>query len=240
MGDSELLGSAPIDLEWRTGPSVIIPFHGDCQHRIRACEWLIDRLSDRHPEWQVVLGMGGKPWCKAAAIADGLTRADGDILIIHDADVWCDNLAEAVDALVFGASWVIPHRLVHRLSENTTDRVLAGAEPTDFPLLDEPAYEGWPGGGVSVLWRHTYHAAPMDPRFTGWGQEDASWAMCLDTLSGPHDRLNADLYHLWHPPQDRTTRRVGNVASEALWRRYRRASRRPDRMAELVAEGRTP
>ncbi len=218
--------------------SVVVPWHPSDVHRERAWRWVRARYAAAHPAWEVVEGVGGVPWCKAAAVADGLTRASGDVLVVADADVWSDNLATAVAVLAAGVPWVIPHRLVHRLTEDSTALVLAGSDPAGLPT-DERPYIGWPGGGLVVIRREAWQIAPLDPRFCGWGLEDSSWAHCLDVLIGPHERLDADLYHLWHPPQARLSRRVGNTESEQLWQRYRRSRGRPDRMAQLVAEGRT-
>jgi hypothetical protein len=223
----------------RASTSVLVPWAGGCEHRERAYRWVRERLTLTHPHWEVVEGSGGEPWCKAAAVEDGLTRASGDVLVVHDADVWVPNLAAAVAVLEAGAPWVMPHRLVHRLNREATGMVYAGANPHDLRLpYDEDPYIGWPGGGVVVLNRADYQRAPLDRRFVGWSGEDASWAYALDTLVGPGERLDADLVHLWHPPQPRMNRRFGSHQSQALWHRYRRARDRPDRMAALVAEGR--
>lgn len=178
---------------------------------------------------------------KAAAVADGLERATGDILIVADADVWVDKLDEAVGVFQAGMAWVIPHRLVHRLNQEATERVLEGAEPASAAQdggYDQQPYTGWAGGGVAVLRRVDYERAPMDPRFVGWGSEDASFALALDCVLGRHTRLDADLWHLWHPPQPRMNRQVGSPEGEDLWRRYRKAARNRDRMLALIDEGR--
>lgn len=200
-----------------------------------------------HPDYEVVVGEGGSPWRKAEAVDRGIAKASGEIIIVADADVVCGGIAKAVAALEAGAPWVIPHGLVHRLSPTATAlAVLADQGPakgaehdaaTNYRNTERP-YTGWAGGGLVVIWRSAWDIAPIDPRFVGWGQEDAAWALCLDVLIGRHVRLNADLYHLWHPPQPRRDRRVGNSANETLWTRYKRCLGRPDRMAALVAEGR--
>lgn len=202
------------------------------------------RYAAHHPTWEVIEGQGGFPWRKAVAIADGISKASGDIFVIADADVWCDGLQDAVDALDT-SPWVIPHRLVYRLNEAATNALY------DFPQLDpsaigtmpdmleELAYIGWSGGGIVIIQRDAWDVAPMDPRFCGWGQEDVSWGFALDALVGDHERLHADLWHLWHAPQARLNRRTGSDAGHALAQRYRAARHKPDQMAALVAEGST-
>lgn len=222
--------------------SVVVPWFPSDEHRQRVWAWLRAEYARHHPGWELVTGNGGTPWCKAAAVADGVTRVHGDTLIVADADCWVDNLDQAVATLAAGAPWVIPHRLVHRLSPTATERVLEGAvlaSSAEEYGYDQRPYTGWAGGGVVVLRRDDYQRAPLDTRFLGWGSEDASWALTLDTILGRHTRLHGDLYHLWHPPQPRRDRRVGNTASEALWRRYRRAARNRQHMEALVDEGRS-
>lgn len=101
----------------------------------------------------------------------------------------------------------------------------------------EPSYQGFAGGGITVLPVRTYLDVPLDTRFTGWGGEDEAWALALRALVGPPWRGTAPLWHLWHPPQDRASRRWGSPEARDLYLRYRRAARHPDRMRALIAEG---
>lgn len=160
------------------------------------------------------------------------------MLIVADADCWCPGLQAAVETLEAGAPWVVPHLTVHRFNEAGTARVLAGEDPDSVAEYDQDPYHGWVGGGVFVMRRADYERTGFDRRHVGWGLEDACLGLAAETLIGPHIRLSAPLWHLWHPPAPRMSRRVGNPESEDLWRRYRRARGRPDRMAALVAEGR--
>lgn len=221
--------------------SVVIPYAGTCPHRESAYAWVRARLAAAHPAWEVVVGGGGDPWCKAAAVEDGLSRASGDVLIVHDSDVWTD-LEPAVGAVVAGAPWARPHGQVYRFAQAASERIINGDEPaqvaTESSVLTEPAYHGWDGGGVVVLRRDDYQRAPLDRRYIGWGSEDDSWARALSTIVGPQVQFEAPLFHLWHPVQPRLTRIVGSKASRDLWGRYKAATWHADRMAALIAEGR--
>lgn len=212
--------------------SVVIPWRSDCPHRKAALAWTVERW--RTAGYEPLLGgVPPGPWCKAAAVADALPRAAEAVLIVADADVWCDGVDDAVAAVLAGAPWAIPHRKVRRLSQHATAGVLAGG-----PLVDElvqPAYTGFEGGGMVVLPRALYERAPLDHRFAGWGQEDEAWALALRALAGPPWRGEAPLWHLWHPPQARDSRRWGSPASRALHARYRTA-RTPEAMAALLGE----
>lgn len=161
----------------------------------------------------------------------------GAVVVVADADVWCDGISAAVAAVEAGAPWAIPHDLVHRLSETGTAAVLAGAHWRGQPVCQQP-YPGVMGGGIVVARRETLLEAPLDPRFVGWGQEDESWAVALTALAGPPWRGAAPLLHLWHPPQPRLDRRRGSTGGWNLRRRYLRARRDPAAMRQLLDEAR--
>lgn len=234
--------------EWRRrrlaaagGPSVsvIVPWRPDSDARVRAWDWVRRQWATRHPGWQVVTGSPPDgPWCKAAAVADGLRRADGAIVVVADADVWCDGAGMAVEAVHRGAPWAIPHGLVYRLNEQSTEAVLGGGTPTTaLPALTRAPYRGVEGGGIAVLPRTLYRKAPLDPRFTGWGQEDLSWALALNTVAGRPWRGVAPLWHLWHEPQARLNPHVGSQQSHRLHVRYQYAAKAgPDAVRVLLAE----
>jgi hypothetical protein len=207
--------------------SLIVPFRGDCPHRAAAWAWLKRRWRDQHPDWELVEGTCHTPrWVKALAVHDAVLRSSGGTLVIADADVW-------VDRIEIGENWSVPHYLVHRLTGTGTERFMAG-EPVGRADLVQRAYKGHVGGGVVVLPRDLWYEVPLDPRFEGWGHEDDSWNHALTTVAGKPERGDADLYHLWHPPQERHTRGWGSHESRALYRRYRGAT--PQGMSVLLTE----
>ncbi len=212
---------------------VVIPWRDGCPHREASFAWVKSRLEDHG--YIVLVGEAPPgPWIKARAVQAAGSTAD--VLVIHDADVWCDGLADAVAAVEAGAAWAVPHKPVHRLSEEATTAVLAG-DPFGGVLAQRP-YGGHAGGGITVVARSVYESTPLDPRFCGWGQEDDSWAVALTTLHGPPRRGNAELWHLWHPPADRANRMVGNDEGQALFGRYRLGRRDPSAVAAVVNEAR--
>lgn len=225
--------------------AVVIPFRGGCAHRERSLEWVQARFRRHHPDWDVVIGScSDGPFNRSEAILDGARRTASSVIVATDGDVWCDGIAAAVDA-VRTACWAIPHWLIHRLSESSTDAVIAGADWRSLPLSKDNAqdrrpYRGHEAGTLIVLRRDVLEEVPPDRRFVGWGQEDDAWAMALRTLVGQPWRGDTDLVHLWHPPQPRQTRVVGNPHSFALARRYRAARSSPARMRALIEEARWP
>lgn len=214
--------------------AVVVPYRSSCPHRDAAWAWVRARYESTHPGWQIVTGDAPPgPWVKAAAVTDALSRTGADRIVIADADVWVDNLAEAVE-LLDEHPIVIPHRMLKRLDRPTTEAVLAGRNvPHSY---DRPPYIGRAGGGITVERRETWEQVPMDPRFVGWGQEDDSRAIALTAILGRPKRLTADMLHLWHPPQERKNRSTGSTAGRKLQRRYELAAHDPDAMRALLAE----
>lgn len=215
--------------------SVIIPWSTtvSCHHRGAALAWTVSRWASTGCE--VVVGEHAGPWCKAAAVADGLERAGGDVLVIADADCWSDGIDQALAAVDAGRPWAIPHGRVYRLTHAATQHVLDGHTPRPGLDLTQAPYQGWPGGGIVVVGRDVYEQVPLDRRFVGWSGEDESWAHALTFLAGPAWRGRAPLWHLWHPPQERMSRRWGSEAAKALAGRYKRA-RTPESVRALLAE----
>lgn len=227
---------------------VAVPVHGNDPHRQAALGWVARQwgLSPYRP----MLGCPDtEVWCKAEAVRNAIGDLDADILVVADADVWCDGLQDAIDAVHRGAPWARPHRLVHRLSQASTAAVLAGTPPhrgmeldPDEPTARRPGhrnegYGGVDGGGIVVVRRDIWDDCPLDPRFRGWGHEDTSWARALTVLHGGPVRFNHDLWHLWHPPQPRLGRGFGSAESAELEAQYRRA-RTPEAMRRLVDQAR--
>lgn len=218
--------------------SVLVPWRGGDPDRERAWGHVQQWWAAQHPGWQVVTGACPGPWRKALAVADALTRADGELLVIADADVICEGIGAAVDAVASGSPWAIPHGKVHRLTESASRAVYAGA-PLEHRLggLAQHPYQGYEGGGMVVLTRDAHQQAPLDPRFSGWGGEDEAFALTLRTLAGEPWRGTSDLWHLHHEPQQRLNRHVGSQQSLALLVRYQMAAKAgPAAVRRLIDE----
>jgi hypothetical protein len=213
---------------------VVVPWRAGCPHRETALAWLLDRLGP------VTLAEAPDgPWCKAQTIMPAIRASTADIVVVHDADVWCDAIPDAVAAVEAGALWAVPHLHVNRLTEPATAAYLAGADPATL-TLEQERYVGVLSGGIVVVRRHVAVDTPMDATFQGWGGEDHSWGYALSTLHGNPWRGHADLWHLWHPPADRLNRRIGSYPSEQRRRRYFAAMNDRPAMRALVEEGRDP
>jgi hypothetical protein len=220
------------------GIEVVVPWRPGCHHRERAWRWVHHCYERLHPTWQITEARAPEgEWCKAGAVNPALDRSEAEIVILADADCWCDGLIAAVEAIRDGAGWAVPHLHVHRLSEGGTAAVLEGADWCS-QAFDQQPYRGVLGGGMVVARREHLLEAPIDPRFIGWGQEDEAHALALNALFGQPWRGTADLIHLYHPPQDRQSRRRGSKASWDLRRRYASVRRQPNAMRSLLEEAR--
>ncbi len=149
--------------------AIVVPFRGGCAYRERAWEYIQHLYAEHHPDWQVIEASAPEgPWNKGAALNLALTDCDAEIIVQADADVWTDGLAAAVEAVADGAAWAVPHLNVHRLTEEATAAILAGAPWQDQPL-DQRPYKGIEGGGIVVAPRGVIHSIPVNSAFTGWG-----------------------------------------------------------------------
>ena len=210
---------------------VIIPYMEAGPERANNLRWLLDRLGYLD---YVVAEIPPGPWVKANAVNPAVEASNAEIVAVCDADVYTPGLLEAVAAVISGAGWAVPHTKVHRLTQAATGAVLAGEPPSAMMLTVERPYDGVIGGGCVVIPRKTALKVPLDPRFQGWGGEDHSWGYALQTLIGTPWRSELPLFHLWHPTQPRTNRKLGSRETERLRRQYRDAQIFEDDMRTLV------
>jgi hypothetical protein len=213
---------------------VIVPWRAGCAYRERAWTWVRQRY--QAAGFRVVTAPAARgPWIKATAVNSAVRCSTAELIVVADADCWCEGLTEAVEAVADGAPWAVPHLKVHRLTRAATTALLAGADPEGLETAERP-YLAYRGGGIVVARRETLADVPMDPRFIGWGSEDSSWGCALRVLAGRPWMGKAPLWHLYHPPQERLTRVVGSAANEALRDRYLAAARVPKLMRPLIEE----
>jgi N-terminal domain of galactosyltransferase len=225
------------------GVSIVVPFRPDGAERERNWKWLRARYERLYPDWEIVEGTCEGQWSKGEAVNPAVARSSGDVLVIADADVMVGEqaLPAAVRELE-GAPWVIPHGLVYRLTEKATRAVISGelrAGPTRLPRarLARRPLKGPSGGGMTVARREDFEAVGgIDERFTDWGGEDISFARALDTLIGPHLRLDEVMWHLYHQPMRRRPPNRASGANEALAAHYLDAAGDPVAMAALCVE----
>jgi len=222
--------------------SVIVPWHWglECDHRTAALNYVLGRYSGYllgDASALAVSPPSDGEWCKGGAIRSALPDAR-EIVIVNDADSWCDGIGEAVQAVREGAPWAVPHEKVHRLTPIATGELLAGCRAPEALATEKRPYRGHAGGGILVARRETLEQVPPDRRFTGWGSEDCAWRDALRTLVGMEWRQSGKpLIHLWHPPVLRDGKHETSPGNHALQGRYVAARGDVEAMRELVAEG---
>lgn len=200
--------------------AVVFPWRAGCPWRERARQWVQGRYTDLHPEWVQVLGTCNPdlPFNRAEAILDGARRVDADVYVVADADAWCPKVGRSVEVAV-ERGWVTPQKKLHRLTGAASERLMAG-ETDGLHTIE--VYTGHHAGTLVVLRADVLFDVPPDVRFIGWGQEDDAWRIALSELvAQPHRTAGgSDIFHLWHPPQERRNRVEGTEAGVALLRRY--------------------
>lgn len=211
--------------------SILVPYASGCSWRQRAWDYVRSQYESLHGDWELIEGTCVGEWSKGAAVRNASEKATGDVLVIADADSYTDPdvLRHAVDIV---ETWVIPHLMVYRLRDRSTERVYAGETPRPGWTCRLP-YVGPPGGGITVVTRDAYETVRgIDDRYIGWGGEDLSFGWALETLVGPSTRLDAVLWHLWHPHPAPKLR--GSAESEALVAQYTAARYVPRLMRALI------
>ena len=143
--------------------------------------------------------------------------------------------------------------MLYRLRHHPTKELIKSDPRLDYnishppdPCLVEPGQShdyGHPYGALIqiVPGEAFFLVGGFDPRFCGWGSEDASFLRAVDTLYCQHENTRNDVIHLWHvrPGIDWKTRRwVGQTIQQnsRLAQRYANATGEPSYMSGLVDE----
>jgi len=245
--------------------SFLVPFRPNkaTPHRSRIWNWLRRYWRHELPEAEIVVGHScGEVFSKSEAINDAASRAKGDIFVIIDSDAYLSanvilRCAAAIEAGKANGHnvWFMPYRHLYRLTEVATEKVLTSSpyHPYQFPLPPNSEdvestigseYGHYFGAMVQIMPREAFEAVGCwDPRFVGWGGEDVSFLLAVDTLWGKHKSVDASVFHLWHPTyttgQKHTRLWEGQPQNthSKLATRYRNASGDYDKMRVLVDEG---
>jgi predicted glycosyltransferase involved in capsule biosynthesis len=185
--------------------SILIPFNSEIGPRKEAFHWVKRFYETTMPEAEICIGeCKSETFSKSQAVNDAAEKATRDIFVIADADIIYDpSLISQSIKLLENHAWVIPYRTVFNLDQETTNQLL-NVEP-DWPILPtsytgkQRPQSGW--GGINIVPRkHFERVAGFDERFFGWGGEDDAFAFSLNHLCGFVERIDATIFHLWHPP----------------------------------------
>ena len=170
--------------------------------------------------------------CRNLAVAS-LDDPD-DVVVLGDADTLPepDALRAAVAAARTSNLVHLPYTAYHWLGPAGSAQFASGVPPEDcdFDLINGAC------SGVYVTTRRTWERhGGQDPRFRGWGYEDAAWNLAHTTMLGaPPQRHPGRVYALHHHAETRAGMQY--EANAALMERYRDASGDAPAMASLISE----
>lgn len=181
----------------------------------------------------------GKEFNRGRALHAGVLKSKGDLLILCDSDLIIKEpeLKEALDIAANNTevSFVVPFNSVCYLDERSSNIVINSKLTFNMApnLKLSSVFDRKSTGGCVVLSRDRYLA--FDPRFAGWGFEDAGWAMAMETMHGPICWLETPCYHLYHrsafnPKTPEYTQSVSLVG------RYTAANGNPSQMQLILDE----
>ena len=224
--------------------SFVVPFRSEEPERIRSFKYVHAALVSAWPDDEVIVSYDGDPFSRAKARNVGVSCASGDVLVFVDADSWVpEKNMEAAIGMVESAQcqWALPYDIYYSLTEGGTAKFYAevGLTVEDcvhvFPSNETP--EPAVGGGVVVSRKAVEEIGGYDERFVGWGYEDTSFVMALETLCGPKVRIPGPLWHLWHPSvQTDQFAHEHFLHNRDLFLRYQGAFKNRDVMRALVSE----
>lgn len=223
--------------------SVIVPYGPDGGYRDRAWEWIQRRYRALLADAEICTGAPdhiGEPglFNRPQAYNRAFAKSTGDIIMLADADTafsaeWVRDAVTVAEA----GGWVMP-KLYVKHSETYTDNLLCGSPTATIVVdeLDEVVPNSW--SGLVVMPRAAFElVGGGDERHLGWGWEDICLGLSVETMWGPHTRLDGYAHHLWHPtPLDDNFGQIHTHDQRALTRRYEAAAGNRDLMAEILAE----
>ena len=212
--------------------SLLVPFRPDpnSPHRARLWEWLERYWSYELPDAEIVMGNSrGKVFSKAVAVNSAARKAHGRIFAIMDADVFMLgddilNCARQIDQSLRRDHplWFVPYRRLYRLTEESTEEVLASDPRRPLRFHSPPpgelvgpttgsAFGHFFGAMIQIIPREGFEAVGgWQERFRGWGSEDVVQVRVQDTLYGRHKTSSNDVLHLWHE-------RIGDGFMDRMW-----------------------
>ena len=213
--------------------SVLIPFHGDEPWRKESLEWVRKRwnlqLSALNINHEVIVNEDdADDFNKCRAINNAAREATGDLYILSDADVFLSDvtLKKALMRIShIDNYYTYPYKRVERLNQEITRRYYDNGP--DSAIIHRPEHVQKKhvdtGGIILVDADGFYQVRGMDERFNSvYGGEMVSFSTSMKKVFKPVNRIQDDLYHLWHPKFDRAHKKE-RQPNKKLWGRYKHA-----------------
>ena len=252
------------------GLSLLVPYRDDLEEgRADNWHWLHQYWRHMLPEAEIIMGDApGHPFSKTCAVNAAFRRSTGDVLVMIDADCYIDPavILHCADEIRKGRErtprepvWFVPYRASSfRLTRVSTLYLLASDPSDPFPFGSPPdiddvgpmngsGFGHWFGALIQIYPREAFELVHgMDARMRGWGGEDVSFVLLLDTLFGVHRLTSNQVLTLWHTVQSKPGTNPnllrlweGQEDPRRNWTlagRYRKALRNPTAMKAISAE----
>ena len=209
--------------------SCLIAFRNENEHRLSALYFVLKQLSqlsdaeiilieqdvsasvepEKLPEncaYRFVYNDG--PFNRSWAINMAAKIATGEILIVHDADMFLGihELEDSIAQIHEGIEAVNPYDTLIDLNVDESAKLLSGSKQLDISRTNEDLDRQHIRhvlpfcGGIYIITRELYFAVGgMDERFQGWGAEDNAMEMRIEASSR---KIRTDAsniaFHIWH------------------------------------------
>lgn len=197
--------------------SVLIPWRGGDPQRERVFEYVLAQWAKVPVQVCVGEDDPGGPFNCSRAQNRAFKQADRKFLYMVGADTLPDRnsvfFAQNLLSEPLHCPWLPVFAETSYYSQESTNRILLGADPADEPMDYTLPF----CTGPVALTRAAYVATGgMDERFSGWGYEDAAFRQTLAGLFGAPPALPSAARCLWHE----TGHRNAVSPNEVLMRDY--------------------
>lgn len=220
--------------------SVVIPYRNVDPTRHRNFKYVCSYWETYFPEFEIVrCDSCDEKFSRSKSRNEGIDRANGDFVIIADADtiVPKDSIVTSLLHLRYTEvpSWVIAYQWYYNLTEERSAEVVKELRQSpSVPLEGQYDHRLVSWAGMLVFPREALEVVRYDERFNGWGYEDNAFQMAADTLWGPFKRVGSHALHLWHPaPNEQTFGNPDILANRQLFRKYEFANGNVKRMQKI-------
>lgn len=223
---------------------ILAPRRAGIPARDEAWAWCKARWQALLPETPIYEGHhdDGGPFNRAAALNTAARLADADehwdVAVVVDADVFIDpaNVRAAIARAEATGKVTWAFTRWNGLTPGGSKILLASPPGTAFRISAE-SDAGLVEKTNPISWSCCFvvpravwdDLGGFDERFRGWGWEDMAFQSVVCGLYG-HERLDGDVYHLWHPRAEERIRagtplHPAYVSNRMLGRRYMYALR---------------
>lgn len=218
----------------------LVPRRSDGGHRDEVWSWVRSHWMAAHPTVDVFEGHHDDgPFNRSAAINTAAAAAgEWDVAVIADGDsfVSTSQLATAVDTAARTHRITFAFNRFRYLDEAMSRRVRDGFPGDWMPGVRWTMNDTCSSQVVvsRTLWDRV---GGFDEGFVGWGMEDIGFSLACQALGGGMERVDGDVWHLWHPvsPENDPSDPL-YVANVARMKRYEACNYDPRKMRRLLDE----